>query len=205
MIRNFCGVISLLIFFIISSCSTKESRELPILGFPEFVNGDTIPHQIPDFSFINQDSQIVNNATFSEAVYVADFFFTSCPTICPKLTKSMLRIHDHFEGRDDVLFLSHTIDIQRDSIPRLKRYAKNLGVSSDRWHFVTGNRSDIYNIAEDYMSIAEETPDAPGGFDHSGWLILVDKNRHIRSYCNGTEDEDVDRLIEDIEILLNET
>ncbi len=187
------------------SCQSSEPRELPYLGFPQIIDGDTFPHQIPDFEFMNQDSQMVTNATFENAVYIADFFFTSCPTICPQLTRSMLRMHDYFEGREDVLFLSHTIDVRRDSIPRLRRYAENIGVTTERWHFVTGDVNDIYNIAEDYMSIAVEDPDAPGGFDHSGWLILVDQNRHIRSYGNGTEDKEVDRLIEDVKILLNET
>ncbi|TVR84208.1 MAG: SCO family protein [Saprospirales bacterium] len=195
---------AVLAVFILKSCSSTDARELPVLGIPKIIDGDTIPHRIPDFTFMNQDSQLVTNETFANAVYVADFFFTSCPTICPKLTRSMLRIHDYFEGREDVLFLSHTIDIRRDSIPRLKMYAENLGVTSDRWHFVTGDMNDIYDIAEDYMSIAIEDPNAPGGFDHSGWLILVDGNRHIRSFCDGTKDSDVDRLMEDIKILLHE-
>nr|MBS0036816.1 SCO family protein [Saprospiraceae bacterium] len=186
-------------------CHSANERELPILGFPKIIEGDTIPHTIPDFSFVNQDSQWVTNETFGDAVYVTDFFFTSCPTICPKLTRSMLRMYEEFEGRDDVLFLSHTIDVRRDSVPRLRLYAENLGVTSDRWHFVTGDRDKIYDIAEDYMSIAVEDEDAPGGFDHSGWLILIDKNRHIRSYCDGTKDEEVDRLMEDIKILLDES
>jgi protein SCO1 len=198
-------LIAILAVAILASCAKEVKKELPILGIPKITNGDTIPHRIPDFEFMNQDSQIVTNETFENALYIADFFFTSCPTICPKLTRSMLRIHDHFEGRKDVLFLSHTIDVRRDSVPRLKNYAKNIGVSSDRWHFVTGDENQIYDIAEDYMSIALEDPDAPGGFDHSGWLILVDQNRHIRSFCDGTDDEDGDRLIKDIKFLLNDS
>jgi protein SCO1/2 len=198
-------LIALVGLVVIVSCQSNEHGELPYLGFPVIIEGDTFPHRIPDFEFMNQDSKMVTNKTFSESVYVADFFFTSCPTICPKLTRSMLRIHDYFSGREDVLLLSHTIDVRRDSVPRLRRYAENLGVTSDRWHFVTGDVNDIYSIADDYMSIAIEDPDAPGGFDHSGWLILIDKNRHIRSYCDGTNDEEVDRLIQDIKRLLNET
>ncbi len=203
--NNFTGLLLVgLVGLLLVSCGKEEQKELPILGIPKITDGDTIPHRIPDFKFTNQDSQIVTNETFENAMYVADFFFTSCPTICPKLTRSMLRIHDYFEGRDDLLFLSHTIDVRRDSIPRLKLYAENIGVTSDRWHFVTGDEDEIYDIAEDYMSIALEDPDAPGGFDHSGWLILVDQNRHIRSFCDGTEDEDVDRLIKDIKLLMDE-
>lgn len=203
--NNWLLLIMVFGLLVVFSCQPSDQKKLPYLGFPQIIEGDTFPHHIPDFLFMNQDSQMIDNNTFSQAVYVADFFFTSCPTICPKLTRSMLRMHDYFEGREDVLFLSHTIDVRRDSVPRLKRYAENLGVSSDRWHFVTGDVNEIYSIADDYMSIAIEDPDAPGGFDHSGWLILVDKNRHIRSYCDGTDDNEVDRLIQDIKILLNET
>ena len=134
-----------------------------------------------------------------------DFFFISCPTICPKLTAQMLRIHDEFKDINEVLLLSHSIDTKRDTVARLKNYSENLGVNSDKWHFVTGDHDAIYEIADDYFSVAIENPDAPGGFDHSGRLILVDKNRNVRSFCNGTEPESVDRFMKDIELLLAES
>lgn len=193
----------------ISSCSFEanqgnEREVLPYLGNRDVVDGDTIYHKVPDFSFINQDSQIITNETFENKAYVVDFFFISCPTICPKLTAQMLRIHDYFEGNDEVMLLSHSIDTKRDTVERLKNYAENLGVESGNWHFVTGDHDAIYEIADEYFSVAIVNPDAPGGFDHSGRLILVDKNRHIRSFCNGTEPESVDRFMKDIELLLNE-
>ncbi|HMQ91131.1 MAG TPA: SCO family protein, partial [Flavilitoribacter sp.] len=98
--------------------------------------------------------------------------------------------------------VSHTIDPKHDTVPRLKKYAEGLGVTAPKWDFVTGDKKAIYDIATDYMSIASEDPDAPGGFNHSGYLILVDKNRHIRSFCNGTQPEDVDRFMKDIDWLL---
>jgi len=185
------------------SCQTGE-EPLPILGQREVVDGDTAYHRIPDFEFINQDSQIVTNATFDGKLYVADFFFISCPTICPKVKQQMLRIYERFQDEPRLLLLSHTIDVKHDTVPRLKQYAENLGVSSDRWHFVTGDKRAIYDIADDYFSIAIEDPDAPGGFDHSGRLILVDDQRHVRAFCNGTEAEEVDRFMKDIELLLQE-
>lgn len=186
-------------------CNLNRTPEaLPILGNSEIVNGDTIYHQVRDFSFINQDSQEVNNATFEGKAYVVDFFFISCPTICPMVNKQMLRVYDRFKDDDRLLLLAHTIDTKHDTIPRLKQFAQNLGVSNDKWIFVTGIKDSIYSIANDYFSIAIEDPAAPGGFDHSGRLILVDKNRHVRSFCDGTDPESVDRFMKDIEVLLKE-
>ena len=186
-------------------CNLNRTPEaLPILGNSEIVNGDTIYHQVRDFSFINQDSQEVNNATFEGKAYVVDFFFISCPTICPMVNKQMLRVYDRFKDDDRLLLLAHSIDTKHDTIPRLKQFAQNLGVSNDKWIFVTGVKDSIYSIANDYFSIAIEDPEAPGGFDHSGRLILVDKNRHVRSFCDGTDPESVDRFMKDIEVLLKE-
>ncbi len=174
------------------------------MGQPTFVNGDSIPHTIPDFSFIDQDSQVVNNETFTGKAYVVDFFFTSCPTICPKTTAQMFRIYKKFENNDNLLLLAHSIDTKFDSVPVLKKYASKLGVKSNKWHFVTGKKDDIYEIADDYFSIAIEDPNAPGGYDHSGRLILIDKNRHVRSFCDGTDANDVNRFMKDIQKLLDE-
>lgn len=185
------------------ACQAPEQK-LPILGERDVVNGDTIYPTIRNFAFIDQDSQLVTNETFADKVYVADFFFISCPTICPKTTKQMLRIYQHFKNDDRVLQLAHSIDTKRDTVARLNLYARNLGVASKKWHFVTGNKDEIYKIADDYFSIAREDPSAPGGYDHSGRLILVDKNRHVRSYCDGTDPEDVDRFMKDIDLLLAE-
>ncbi len=192
------GVISLF------SCQKKAPEPLPVLGNVEIVNGDTLYHTVPDFSFIDQDSQVVTNATFADKAYVVDFFFISCPTICPIVTKQMLRVYDRFKTEDRLMLLAHTIDTKYDSVSRLKQYAVNLGVDTRKWRFVTGVKDEIYGIANDYFSIAIEDPNAPGGFDHSGRLILVDKNRRIRSFCDGTDPASVDRFMQDIETLLKE-
>lgn len=183
------------------SC-TDNSKPLPILGQIEVVNGDTIRHVIPDFRFMDQDSQWITNASFQDKIYVSDFFFTSCPSICPKVKKQMLRMYDEYKDDDRIAFISHSIDTKRDSVPRLKLYATNLGVESSMWHFVTGDKDKIFNIADDYFVAAMEDSGAPGGFDHSGRLILVDKNRHIRSFCEGTIEEEVNGFMKDIEKLL---
>ncbi|MCC6723673.1 MAG: SCO family protein [Saprospiraceae bacterium] len=191
--------------FLMACQSNLRPETLPILGNKDVgPNGDTIYHTIPDFSFIDQDSQVVNNASFAGKAYVADFFFIACPTICPKTSKQMLRIHDHFKDNPNLLLLAHSVAPKYDTVAALNRYARNLGVESKKWHFVTGDQAKIYEIAGSYFSIAQEDPTAPGGFDHSGRLILVDKNRHVRSFCDGTDPEDVDRFMLDIQTLLNE-
>ncbi|MCG8327279.1 MAG: SCO family protein [Chitinophagales bacterium] len=197
----------LLIFgigLILTACSetNNDIQPLPYLGNHQIQGKDTIYHTITEFAFTNQDSNTVTNGTFKDKAYIADFFFTSCPTICPKVTKQMLRLYDKYEADDRILFLSHTIDTKRDTVGRLRHYANNLGVSSKKWHFVTGDKDEIYEIADDYMSIATEDPDAPGGFDHSGWLLLIDGQGRIRSFADGTDEEKVNRLMQDIDWML---
>ncbi|MEM1219514.1 MAG: SCO family protein [Bacteroidota bacterium] len=202
---HFRLIFALATVVLVVACDTPvETQTLPILGERDIVDGDTLYHQIPDFSFINQDSQVVTNATFAGKAYVADFFFTACPTICPMTTKSMLDLYDQFKEQDELLLLAHSIDTRRDSVPHLKQYAENMGVESQKWHLVTGIEDEIMEIADDYFSIAYRDDDAPGGFDHSGRLILVDPNRHVRSFCDGTDPKSVERFVRDIHILLEE-
>lgn len=188
---------------LLQSCS--DDKTLPILGHKEVLaSGDTLYHKIPKFSFINQDSVFITNKTYEGKIYVSDFFFTACPTICPQMAAQLLRIYKKYEDNDQVMILSHSIDPVRDSVPRLKDYASKLGVSSDKWSFVTGIRTEIYDIAEDYFSIAMEDDEAPGGFNHSGRIILIDWNGHIRSFCDGTDTGEVNGLMKDIDKLIKE-
>jgi protein SCO1 len=195
---------ALFLLAFLAGCEPPAPRTLPILGQKDVDGGDTLYHTIPDFSFVDQDSAVVTNETFAGKAYVADFFFIHCPTICPKTTYQMLRIYERFSGDDGLLLLAHTVDTERDTVAALHNYARNLDARSSKWHFVTGDEDVIYDIADDYFSVALKDPDSPGGFDHSGRLILVDKNRHIRSFCNGTDPQDVDRFMDDIQILLDE-
>lgn len=196
------GILVISLFLI--SCQEKQDKKLPILGRVEIIKGDTIHHRIPDFSFINQDSQKVDNNTLKDYIYLSDFFFTSCPSICPVVKKQMLRIYDKYESNPRVKLVSHTIDPKRDTPAKLRSYASDLGVNTDKWLFLTGSKDSLIGIADDYFVAALEDPEAPGGFDHSGKIILVDTRRHIRSFAEGTDPEDVDRLLKDIDILLHE-
>ena len=196
----------ILIVFTITllSCEDKP-KSLPFIGHYDVVDGDTIYPQIPDFSFIDQDSNIITNKTFENGIYVADFFFTHCPTICPKVSANMLRLQEAFSQYPNFRLLAHTVDVKNDTIPRLKEYAEKIQANTKVFHFVTGREDDIYEIADDYYSIARKDPTVPGGFDHSGRIILIDQNRHVRSFCDGTDNEDVNRFIEDIRFLLDQS
>lgn len=179
-----------------------KQRALPILGERDVVNGDTIYRTIPNFSFVDQDSQVVNNATFAGKIYVADFFFINCPTICPKVKANGLRIYERYKNEPRLILLSHTVAPKYDTVAALKKHARKLGIETYKWHLVTGPQNAIYDIADDYFSVAVENPDAPGGYDHSGRLILVDTKRRVRSFCDGTDAKAVDRFMEDIDWLL---
>lgn len=160
---------------------------------------------IKPFSFIDQDSAIVTNATFDNKIYVADFFFLSCGTICPKMTKQMKRMYDEFKTEDRVVFLSHTIDPEHDNVQRLKEHAKTLGVETAKWHFVTGNEDSIYHIAEhSYYSSAHADSTADGGLIHSGGFILVDKNKNVRGIYDGTDPTSVAKMMITIRKLLEQ-
>lgn len=201
----FC-VVSMVVWSACGSGSVEvdEDKPLPIIKRMDKELGEPIEHTIRPFSFMNQDSQIVNNETFKDKVYVADFFFIHCPTICPEVKANMKFMYDELIDNDEVLFLSHSIDTKYDTIPALKEYANKLEIQTDKWHLVTGEKSDIYAIAEDYVSSAKEDVGAPGGYDHSGYLVLVDKKGHVRSFARGTERKDTKRLLRDIDKLLKE-
>ncbi len=190
-----------------------NSEKLPILGEAEAVtrveNGQTVTdsvyHTIPDFSFVSQYGDTVTAKTLAGKVYVADFFFTSCPTICPKMKVQLKRVYDKYRGNPGLMLLSHTIDPAHDSVAVLKEFADNLGVTGRQWLFVTGDRDQIYEIGQQsYMVTAQEDQSAPGGVVHSGAFILVDKDRHIRGIYDGTTEAGVDKLMVDIDRLLAE-
>jgi protein SCO1/2 len=199
--------ILLAISLFIASC--QEKKYLPFLGPKDthLVDGkvDTIYHQIPPFRFLNQDSTWVSEKDMAGKIYIADFFFTSCPTICPKMKTQLLRIYERYSANDQIRILSHSIDPVFDTPSVLKQYAERLQVKAPRWNMLTGDKAAIYKLGEkSYMVTAQEDKNEAGGFVHSGAFILVDKNRHVRGIYDGTQETEVNHLIEDIEILLQE-
>jgi len=186
----------------ILSCT---DRRLPILGTRTFNGTDTVYHTIAPFRFVDQDSVAITNANFAGKIYVADFFFTSCRTICPIMKAQMLRVYEATAEMPDVLILSHTIDPEWDTVALLHDFAQRLGVESQRWHFVTGVKDSIYKIAQtSYYATAMEDRTEPDGFIHSGAFLLIDRMGRIRGKYDGTKDDDVNRLISDIKKLRRE-
>ena len=181
-----------------------EPKRLPYLGNIEVRGTDTLYHLIPDITLIDQDSQILKIAALDNKIILADFFFTSCPSICPKVKKQMLRLYDRYENDNRVIMISHTIDQRNDSVSVLNRYAHNLGVNTDKWKFVTGVKDSIYYLADQYFVSVVEDPLAPAGFDHSGRIILVDPQRKVRGYCEGTDPESVTAFFETVDQLLKD-
>ena len=199
------------VLLLLASCQSTD--RLPILGQKELitktVNGktvtDSVEHSIPDFQFVSQDGDIVSGRTMAGKIYVADFFFTTCPTICPKMKTQLKRVYDRFKGNPNVMLLSHTIDPTHDSVAVLREFALSLGVEGKQWLFVTGDKEKIYDIGQNsYMVSAAEDASAPGGVVHSGAFILVDTKKHIRGIYDGTTAEGVDKLMADMDKVLAE-
>jgi len=169
---------------------------------------DTVYYTIPKFSFINQDSAEVSHRTYENKIFVADFFFTECPSICPILSSQMWRLQGLVKNeglQNDVMFLSHSVKPEHDSPAVLKEYGDKLGADYSNWNFVTGNTEDIYDQAEDgYMLTAFPSDTASGGIFHTDKMTLVDRQMHIRGYYDGTSTISVDKLFEDIKKLINE-
>lgn len=194
------------------ACQQTTEKALPILGPREpvtkVVDGqtvtDTVYHSIADFRLLNQDSVFIDNHTFGNGVYIANFFFTHCPSICPTMQRNLLKVYEKYKGDERVRFLSHSIDFRHDSPSVLKAYSDKLGVTNDQWQFVTGSKAEVYGLSDSYMVYTKEDADVPGGYDHSGHLLLVDQNRHIRGAYDGTDDAQVQLLLDDLAILLKQ-
>ena len=201
------GIFGLGIIILLSIINSPGSFMLPIYA-PEDFDPDgvdstlvnkSVPCKIPNFAFVNQNGEVVTNDLFQDKIYVANFFFTSCPSICPILTKHMKNIQEEFIVNDDVLLLSHTVDPERDSVSVLNAYADLHGIMNEKWHLVTGRKEDIYAISrKGYFAISYVPTLEDNSFIHSETFILIDKEQRIRGVYNGTILHDVNRLIEDI-------
>jgi len=208
--KNLLCCTAMLSAIFLASCQKKK---LPLIGEPDLikkvVNGkeveETVYPAIPAFSFQNQNGDTVTEKSFDGKIYVADFFFTTCPTICPVMKKNMLLVYAEYKDNPQVGILSHSIDPEHDSVAVLNQYAKDMGVSGSMWQFVTGDREKIYEIGQKhYLVRTGEDSTAQGGFIHSGHFVLVDKDKHIRGMYDGTTDKGTKQLMEDIKVLLEE-
>lgn len=196
--------------FMISACKSNTNKALPIYGnrqpVTKTVNGktitDTVYQTIPAFKFVNQYGDSITNKNLDGKIYVADFFFTSCPSICPVMHRNMLNVYNAFKNSTDIKILSHSIDPKYDSVAVLKKYADKLGVSGNTWWFLQGKKDDTYKLAESYLvSRPQEDSTVAGGHVHDGFFILIDKQKHIRGTYDGTQPDQVNQLIADIKTL----
>ena len=186
---------------------------LPFITYTD-ENGEVINREAPEFSFINQDSIRINNGDLEGKIYLVDFFFTSCPSICPIMTANLMKIQDRFSHYDEFMIVSHTVDPERDTPRVLKEYAEQRKIDTNKWHFLTGEKDSLYAVAYDYLSSAMEDSMAPGGFLHTEYFILVDKEGKLRSreddngniigVYDGTDAHQIRDLIDDIKVLIAE-
>ncbi|MBL0310610.1 MAG: SCO family protein [Bacteroidetes bacterium] len=191
----------------------QQSDKLPVYGNKQAVTSnsgsgvsvDSVDYTIPNFSMTDQDGKNISNKTIEGKIHIADFFFTSCPSICPKMMAEMLKVYEKYKSNPEIVILSYTIDPARDTVGKLKSYGAKLGgIETSKWHLLTGDKDSIYQLAGSYLVSAAEDPDAPGGHIHSGSFILVDKQKRIRGYYDGTNPESVAKLMDEIDQLLKE-
>jgi len=209
--------IAFLLLAVLGLCSCTPSAEqivpLPILGERDveysMVDGkevaDTIYHKVPEFEYINQDSTWVKSSELKNKVWIADFFFTHCPTICPPMTSQMTRLNDETQDlASKVQFLSFSIDPKRDTPTRLNQYIKMFEVKGKNWHFLTGDEEATHLLAKEFFNGAERDEEADGGFGHTDYFALVDTKGHVRGIYRGTDPAQVDSLQKDLRKLLKD-
>ena len=193
-------------WFFINKNEHKPLRTLPYFGQKNVVkNGDTTYHVVKPFCFTNQYNEKVTEETMKGKIYVTDFFFTTCQSICPIMSSELERVYKQFSHQEDILILSHTVSPEEDSASVLKEYASMHGVKDRRWLFVTGDKKHLYDMARtSYLLNAEEGNGDADDFIHTQNFALVDKEKHLRGFYDGTDSLDVSRLITDINLLLEE-
>ena len=191
----------------------KPQKTLPIYN-PADVNPELVDstvqfvakyHTIADFSFTNQNGKTITQKDYEGKIYVADFFFTTCGSICPIMTTNMIDIQKAFANNPKVMILSHTVTPEIDSVPVLKKYALEKGVIDSKWNLVTGDKKDIYRMArKSYLAVKLGKPEELYDMVHTENFVLVDAERRVRGFYDGTKKEDIQKLIEDIQWLLTE-
>jgi protein SCO1/2 len=193
-------------WFFISKSENKPMRTLPYFGKKQTMQqGDTSYHTVKPFVFVDQYNEKVTEQTIQGKIYVTDFFFTTCQSICPIMSTELERVYKTFEKKPEVMILSHTVDPEEDSVNVMLNYAKLHGVNDKRWLFLTGDKKHLYDLArQGYLLNAEEGNGGEEDFIHTQNFALVDKERHLRGFYDGTDSAEVSRLIIDIKLLLEE-
>ena len=201
-----------LFLFVLSSCNQITQNQLPIYNpsdfSPELVDitlkNKTKNHKVEDFKLINQNGNIVTQDNYKDKIYVVDFFFTRCPSICPIMTDNLVKVQNHFIKDDNIMLLSLSVTPDIDSVSVLKNYSEKKGVIDSKWNITTGNKKHIYNLArKSYFAVVEQGDGGLQDFIHTPNFILVDTEKQIRGVYDGTDDQAVVQLINDIGTLLN--
>jgi protein SCO1 len=179
---------------------------LPYYGPKQSVQtGDTSYHTVSDFSFVDQNGKPVDQNTIKNKIYVTEYFFTTCKSICPVMNSHLTQIHKEFKNEKDFLILSHTVDPETDSVSVLKEYAQQHGANDSKWLFLTGKKEDLYRVArKGYLITPQDGKGDEDDFIHTQNFALVDKERRIRGYYDGTDSLEIKRLNQDIKVLLKE-
>lgn len=188
----------------------QPPKKLPVYQ-PSMVNPELVDssvqfkkkyHAVADFSLVNQNGEMVTEKDYENKIYIADFFFTTCPTICPIMTQNMADIQERLANDDEVLLLSHSVTPEIDSVAQLKKYAMEKGVDDAKWNLVTGDKKQIYELArKSYMVVKTDGDGGPFDMIHTENFVLVDKKRQVRGYYDGTKAEDMDKLMDDLSVL----
>lgn len=183
---------------------------LPVYS-PAMVNAELVAeeiqhvrkyHTIADFSLINQNGETITQEDYKGKIYIADFFFTTCPTICPIMTKNMVDLQKALGKDSDVMLLSHSVTPEIDSVAQLKKYAVEKGIDDRNWNLVTGDKKQIYELArKSYLAVKTDGDGGPFDMIHTENFILVDKDKRIRGFYDGTKKEDIEKLLKDVELL----
>jgi protein SCO1/2 len=206
-------VYAIALILLVSACqfNSGDTKSLPIYGNKEpvakKVDGkqvtDTVYQTIPAFKFVNQYGDTITGKSLDGKIYVADFFFTTCPTICPVMHRNMLPVYNEFKNNPGFRIISHSIDPKYDTVPVLKKYADKMGISGNTWWLLHGDKDATYTIAKSYLvSVQEKNPQ--GNYVHDGYFILIDKQKRIRGTYMGTDPAEVEKMTADIKTLMTE-
>ncbi len=203
------SIITLFLFY----SALKPAKTLPIFN-PSDVNPELVDstvqyiskyHTIADFSFTNQNGKTITQKDYEGKIYVADFFFTTCTSICPKMTANLFDVQAAIKDNPKVMLLSHTVFPETDSVPVLKAYAKKYNIDDKKWNLVTGDKKEIYTMArKSYLAVKLGKPDELYDMVHTENFVLVDTKKRVRGFYDGTKKEDIKKLIEDINFLSKE-
>jgi protein SCO1/2 len=182
----------------------KKFQKLPVYGKESLLKGKKVDHEIPAFELINQDGKISTIHEWNNKIVIVDFFFTHCPSICPKMTTSLKKVQKAF-AENEILISSFSVDPEKDNTEQLKWYSGKFGINTANWQLLTGDKKDIYKLARNgFMIVATDGDGGPNDFIHSEKLVLVDKQKRIRGYYDGTSEKEINQLIKDIKKLKDE-